>query len=90
MENPLKPAQDIARLLTEFIVNEVAPAKPSTPPGPNDPIVEAGLVDSLGLFKVIAFAEDEFGVRIAPEEILMENFATVNAIVRLIRSKRPA
>lgn len=68
----------------------MATAKPPTPPAPDDPVVESGLVDSLGLFKVIAFAEDQFGVRIAPEEIVMENFATVNAIVRLIRSKRPA
>ena len=66
----------------------MAPTRPAKPPAPDDPIVEAGLVDSLGLFKVIAFIEDEFGVKIAPEEILMENFATVNAIVRLIRAKQ--
>jgi len=86
----LTSEKEIIRLLTEFIVNEVAPARPARAPAPNDPIVESGLVDSLGLFKVIGFVEDEFSVKVAPEEILMENFATVNAITRLIRAKRPA
>lgn len=87
-EKPLKSEQDIVRSLTDFIVNEVAPTKPANAPAPDDPIVEAGLVDSLGLFKVIGFVEDEFGVKVAPDEILLENFATVNAITRLIRAKQ--
>lgn len=88
LETRLKPAQDIVRSLTDFIVDEVAATRPANAPAPDDPIVEMGLVDSLGLFKVIGFVEDQFGVQVAPEEILMENFATVNAIVRLIRAKQ--
>jgi acyl carrier protein len=86
----MKSDQDIVRSLTDFIVNEVAPTRPAEAPGPEDPIVESGLVDSLGLFKVIGYIEDEFRVKVAPEEILLENFATVGAICRLVRAKQPA
>lgn len=79
--------KDLIQRLTQFIMTDVASAPPETPPAPDFPIIEGGLVDSLGLFKLIAFAEEQFDVRIAPEEIVFENFSTINAIVSLIRGK---
>ena len=76
--------------LTEYIVKEVASRPPEEPVTPDYPIIEGGLVDSLGLFKVIAFIEERYPVRIPPEEILFENFATINAIVRLIEARAAA
>lgn len=85
---PELTAAEIARLLADYIVAEIAPTPPEAPPGPDVLIIEQGLVDSLGLFKLIAFAEERLGVKIAPEEIVLENFATIRAIVALIQSKR--
>lgn len=79
--------QELTQRVTQYIMTDVASAPPETPPAPDFPIIEGGLVDSLGLFKVIAFAEEQFNVRIAPEEIIFENFSTINAIVNLIRGK---
>lgn len=79
--------QELIQRVTQYIMTEVANAPPETSPAPDFPIIEGGLVDSLGLFKVIAFTEEQFQVRIAPEEIVFENFSTINAIVSLIRSK---
>ena len=76
--------------LTEYIVKEVASRPPEEPVTPDYPIIEGGLVDSLGLFKVISFIEERYPVRIAPEEILFENFATINDIVRLIEARAAA
>ena len=76
--------------LTEYIVKEVASRPPVEPVTPDYPIIEGGLVDSLGLFKVIAFIEERYPVRIPPEEILFENFATINDIVRLIEARAAA
>lgn len=83
------PAQDLIGPLTKYIMTEVTTAAPATAPGPDTPLVESGIVDSLGLFKLIAYIEDEFKVKIEPEDILIENFATLNAIAGLIRSKTP-
>jgi len=79
---------EISRLLAEYIVKEIAATPPAQAPGPDVPIIEQGLVDSLGLFKLIAFIEERLGVKIAPEEIVLENFATLRAIVGLIRQHR--
>ena len=39
-----------------------------------------GIVDSLGMFKLIAFLENEFKVKIPPEDMTVENFNTVQSI----------
>jgi len=83
-------SNDITEQLTDYILKEVAGSPPAggARPGPDFPIIEKGLVDSLGLFKIIAFLEDRFQVSVAPEEILFENFATIGAITQLVNSKR--
>ena len=78
---------EIARLLADYIVEEVAATRPPQPPAPDFPIIESGLVDSLGLFKLIAFVEERLKVKIAPEEIVLENFATIGAIVALVQKR---
>lgn len=83
------PDHDITQLLTNFIVTEMAARSGSDAPAPDFPIIEAGLVDSLGIFKLVAFIEEQFQVNVEPDEILFENFATINAITRLIQAKQP-
>lgn len=80
----------IEQVLTDYIVTQVASRPPNDRPAPDYPIIESGLVDSLGLFKLISFIEDEFHVTIAQEDILFENFATIRAISDLVRAKRSA
>lgn len=80
----------VVAALAEFIVTEVASRPPDQPLTANFPIIEEGLVDSLGLFKLISFIEERYPVRIAPEEILFENFATIDDIVNLIEARLSA
>ncbi len=78
---------EMVTTLTEYIVTEVASTPPETPITPDFLIIEGGLVDSLGLFKLISFIEERYPVRIPPEEILFENFSSIGAIVRMVESK---
>jgi acyl carrier protein len=74
--------------LADYIVKEVTSRAPDAPLTADFPIIEGGLVDSLGLFKLISFIEERYSVRIRPEDILLENFATLGAVVRLIEANR--
>ena len=56
----------------------------------NTPLLEWGIIDSLSMVNLLAFIEREFGVRIADEDVLPENFATLGAIARLIEQRRRA
>ena len=44
-------------------------------------------IDSLGLIRLVAFLENDLGIRVEDEELLAENFATLRALDALIASK---
>ena len=46
-------------------------------------------IDSLGMIRVVAFLEDEFGYRIEDEKLVIENFATLRALGELLATKKP-
>ncbi len=50
-------------------------------------LFEEGIVDSLGIFRLGNFLEERFGITINPEEYLLDNFETVNAIKSFAFSK---
>lgn len=51
-------------------------------------LIENHVVDSLGLFTLVTFIEEEFGIVVDDEELLPENFGTINAITALVERKR--
>ncbi|MFN8492873.1 MAG: acyl carrier protein [Caldilineaceae bacterium] len=53
----------------------------------NTPLIQAGLIDSLSIFKLILFMEEQFAIKIHPEDITVENFETINALTALVQSK---
>jgi acyl carrier protein len=53
----------------------------------NGALVESGVIDSLGIMKLLEFIEKELGVRIPDRDLVPENFETLEAITRLIASK---
>ena len=54
---------------------------------PDTDVIGQGLIDSLGIFKLIAFVEERFAVTIEPDEVLLENFQTLRALRNLIAKK---
>ena len=54
------------------------------------PLVDEEIIDSLGIFLLLGIIKERFGIEIEPEDVTLENFATVNAITALVEDKRPA
>jgi acyl carrier protein len=51
-------------------------------------LVEEEIIDSLGIFLLLGFIKDRLGVEVAPEDVTLENFASVNAIASLVERRR--
>jgi len=47
-------------------------------------LLESGIIDSLGLIRLIEYLENAFSLNIPDEEVLAENFESMSAIVALI------
>ena len=79
--------EQIFTILASFFVQEEAGREETITIEPDTDIIGEGLVDSLGIFKLIAFVEEAFKITIEPDEVLLENFQTLRALRNLIAKK---
>jgi acyl carrier protein len=56
--------------------------------GEDESLLEAGVLDSMAIVKLIAFLEERFGTTLTDEEFDPENFETLKAIEALVERKR--
>ena len=73
--------------LTRFIETDVV-GQDETSIDPEQSLLDEGLMDSIGLLRVIAFVEAETGLRIPDARVTPTNFESVVAIESLVRSLR--
>lgn len=52
-----------------------------------DDLLSSGILDSMAMIKLISFAEETYNIKVAPEEMIIENFMSVNCICKFITSK---
>ena len=72
--------------IREFIL-ESARSKGIDQVADDQSLMEAGIIDSLGIFRLVSFLEDNFRVRIADDEIVLENFQSINDIDSFVAAK---
>jgi acyl carrier protein len=53
----------------------------------DEPLFESGIIDSLGLIKLIAFIEKNFNISIDMSEVMIEKFNTLNDIMETLKSR---
>lgn len=52
-----------------------------------DSFLEDGIVDSTGILELLMFVEETFGIHVEDEEVLPENFDSVERLKRYIQMK---
>lgn len=56
----------------------------------DDDIFSLGFVNSLFAMQLVMFVEKEFELRVQDDDLLIDNFRTVNAVLDLVDRKRSA
>lgn len=74
--------------LEKVLLTEIAVDLDKKSLTPDEDLLEQGIIDSLGIMKLILFIEETFGVNVNDEEIVPENFQTLNAMVKFVEQKR--
>ena len=70
-----------------FII-QTFPAARKLPLQDDMPLLESGVVDSLGVLDVVAFLEKSFMIQVSDEELTPENFASVRCLTSFVENKR--
>lgn len=65
--------------LTTFITSELL-SDAGADIAPDDDLLLSGLIDSIGVMSLLAFIETELGVRVPPQDVTIEHFASVRAM----------
>ncbi|QXE89462.1 acyl carrier protein [Geomonas subterranea] len=78
---------DYTDTIRSFIETEMAGPGHKASLSPSDSLIDKGIVDSLGVQRLIAYLEKEFGVEIADTEIVPEHFETISAVADFINFK---
>lgn len=73
--------------ITRFINNEFLDNSESENIPDDLDLIESGIVDSLGILRIVVFLEEELNVVIEPEQMVPKNMSSIGAILRLIDSE---
>ena len=71
----------------QFIREELAAAKGIATFTDSESLTDNGIIDSLGIFRLVTFLEENFGVRVGDEEISADNLQSVDKIEALVITK---
>lgn len=52
------------------------------------PLLEAEAIDSLAVFTIVQFLEEKFGIEVGDDDLVIENFATIEAMATLVEAKK--
>jgi acyl carrier protein len=66
--------------LTEYIKNEIMRNR-NAKLDENEDLLSAGILDSLAILQLVAYIDQELNIQVPDEDVVYDNFKSVNAIV---------
>jgi len=70
--------------VTRFIIDELLSGKTV---GDQDDLLLSGLVDSIGVMRLVAFIEEEAALQVPAEDVTIEHFVNIAAISRYLEAR---
>jgi acyl carrier protein len=67
-----------------FITTSLLQGKPVAD---DEDLLLSGLIDSLGVMRLVRHLETSFGITVPPEDVIIEHFATVNDIAAYVQAR---
>ncbi len=77
--------RDIHRILIQLF-----PAARAARLGDHDELLESGILDSVGVLDLVGQLEATFGIAVADDDLVPDNFRTVASLAAFVQAKRAA
>jgi acyl carrier protein len=77
---------DRQAVLTEYVKQELLKGR-KIEVAPHTDLLSAGVVDSLGLLKLVSFVEERFGFAVPDEDVVYENFSSIQALTNYLNEQ---
>lgn len=81
---------EINAAVHDYLLREFLPGEDPAELTGSTPLITGGILDSIGTLKLVAFLEEQFGVRIEAHEAGVDHLDTIDQIAGLIIKKKHA
>lgn len=78
---------EVKAKLREFVSGNFLLGKSSSELGDTDSFLESGIVDSTGILEFVGFLQETWGIEVADEELLPENFDSIKNLAAFVVRK---
>ena len=78
---------EITTTLTQFISSQLLADQQDANLGPEDNLLLSGLIDSLGVMRLVNFIEAEFELEVPPQDVTIENFQSVSILAAYLENR---
>lgn len=65
-------------------------ARPDWKLGVDDPMLDAGVIDSVGVIELVEFLQDSFELRIGDDELTVNNLGSLRAVAEFVHRRHRA
>lgn len=83
-----EPADAILTRTRAFVQETFLYMRPDFALRDTDPLLQRGVIDSMGVMELIGFLRSEFGVVVSDDEITEQNLGTLADIARYVAGRR--
>ena len=74
-------------IINDYISRELVQDAALLPLGNTTPLLETGILESLGLLRLVVFIQERFGIVVDDLDLVPEHFANVDTICAYLRSR---
>ena len=78
---------DTKAALTNYIKQEIM-RNPKSNLSEDEDLLGAGILDSLAILQLVAYIEDAFGIKVPDEEVVFDNFQSINALAGFLETQK--
>lgn len=75
------------KMIKNFISADIADSEMRKDLKDDESLIETGILDSLGIMKLLTFMEKNLSLKISSKDILPENFESIDAISIFVKTK---
>jgi acyl carrier protein len=80
---------EIEKELKQYVINKFLQGEVGRV-GNDQSLFESGAIDSLGVLHLVSFIEERFKVKVGDEELIPDNFETMNKLINFVQGKYAA
>jgi len=76
------------RQIKQFVLQNFLFSEDETALGDEESLIQGGIVDSTGIHELVLYLEEQFGLAVAPEEMVPANFDSISTVDRFVQRKK--